>query len=213
MIILHDNLPIESIRISNTLTNVYGFENEIIDIKLSKFFIPIEHGFLFDFSRKFRYNKNVLVVTQRDLYADDKSEENWVFGTTDENIAIVSTTRLKRNDGKKSNRLCVNKEKYLRRLEYIAVHEIGHSVVKSNKFEETTCVNAETGNALECGPHCPNNNCAMYLSIDIESSDKEYTIVGGIRKYDAGIDYILDRIQDNWLCDSCQGHVKLGKRY
>ena len=88
MILLHENLEKEAIEISKTLSEVYGFQTNLIIENIDSLFeaIPEFNGFLLPqenlstFSEKIN-KKAVLILTDRDLYyqKNDK-DEDWVFG-------------------------------------------------------------------------------------------------------------------------------------
>jgi predicted Zn-dependent protease len=107
--------------------------------------------------------KKVLVLTHRDIYANNSSKnDDWIFGYCSGNLTLASTARMKRFDSQPSSVLEVPEELYFRRLETLAIHEIGHGVVRAPHLQLATWVNAQSGGELWLGMHCTDNTCVMY---------------------------------------------------
>ena len=116
---------------------------------------------------------------------------------------VVSTARLK---GKES----VSQEHYLRRVELIAVHEVGHDLIQASHYRNTTWVNTGTGYRFSLGPHCTDNQCGMYEIVDIKAppASEGYLRLGRERRYDAGLDDVLERMHPDFLCGRCSSSIE-----
>ena len=202
---------------------VYGFDSELVDRDLMQAFaaIPEFDGFwssssqLNQFLSEYGGNK-VLVLTPKDIYANNVSQnDDWIFGYCARNITLASTARMKRWDSEPSTVLEVPEEQYLRRLETLAIHEIGHDVVLAPHFQLATWVNDQTGHELWLGQHCTDNTCVMYEIVDIRAPPKEegHMRLGTEKKYDAGLDDVLERLNPKWFCDKCRPLIKIDESY
>jgi len=223
MIILHENLQKEAERVASTFEEVYKIKSELLNESLEGIFKPIPEfeGFS-ESADKIWYvlksilNKAVLVITDRDIYADNKSkEDDWVFGYCVGNLSLASLSRLKRQDSQPSRKIEIPMESYLKRIDLLSLHEIGHDVVKAKHFELAKWINAKTGKELALGHHCTDNKCAMYEIVDVNSPPKEqgYMLLGNQRVYDAGIENILERIYPNWFCNRCSESIVIDEKY
>jgi predicted Zn-dependent protease len=224
MIIIHEHMPIEAQIVARELKKVYQFPSNLINSNLDNLFVPVQkfEGFLdsaFEIHTALRdelKKRKVLILTDKDIYLDGQSQlDDWIFGYQTGSLAVVSTARMKRSDNLPSKELIVPKELYTNRLLFLAIHEVGHDVVKSPLFKQATWVNAKTNYKVELGPHCTNNSCTMYEIVDIPtpSKDEGYMILGAEKKFDAGLDEVLTRVSSSWLCDSCQSHIQVEKKY
>ena len=230
MIILHENMQEEAENTANSIKEVYGLESELVDGNLDGLFpeIPEFSGYnpmswdLIDFANHLGHA--VLILTPRDLYADNKNQEDdWVFGSAyhlnepEKNLAVsvVSSARMKRFDNHASNDLLVPKSLYFKRISSTGVHEIGHDVVKSPHLKPAKLVNAVTGYELPLGLHCDDNKCIMYEIIDIKSPPKEesYLVLGDEKRFDAGLDDVIERMHPDWLCGRCKSSVVIDDKY
>ena len=225
MKLIHENLLIEAFEIAQALKKVYGIDSEIIEKDFKGVFKPLPEfdGYLCDL-RNFREKLNipngkaVFAMTSRDLYAEDESkDDDWVFGSClrIENISIASTARLKRFNSEPSGTLKVPYKLYLKRLLTLAIHEIGHDVVQAEHFQPAYYVNAETGHELRLGPHCTDPGCVMYEIIDIRAPkpEVEYMLLGKEKRFDAGLDDVIERMHPDWFCDKCKTSVVVDERY
>jgi predicted Zn-dependent protease len=228
MIILHENLEKEAVEISKTLSEVYGFQTNLIIENIDSLFkaIPEFNGFflpqenLITFSEKFN-KKAVLILTDRDLYyqKNDK-DEDWVFGLWHPtNISIVSNARMKRYDSHPSQKIEVHFDLYIKRLKGLSIHEIGHGVVnpdyQKDNYKEAKWVNTRKNHKLSLGLHCTDNSCVMYETVDIKSPPKEEGCLqlGKEKKYDAGLDDVLERIYPKWFCRKCLDAILVDEKY
>lgn len=93
-------------------------------------------------------------------------------------ISVVSVARMKRTDNLPSGRLTIPKTDYFRRLQILAVHEVGHDVVRASHHKEASWVNIRSGRSLSLGSHCGDNTCSMYEVVDVQSppGDEGYLI-------------------------------------
>lgn len=223
MIIVHENLTKEAEKVAQTLKEVYGFDSDIINRDLTPVFVRIQefNGYwesaeqlekiLADFA-----NKKILVITPKDVYARDVSQnDDWIFGYCWGNLTLVSTARMKRLDSKPSTILEVTEKQYTKRLEALAIHEIGHSVVRAPHFQLATWINNKTGYELWLGQHCTDNTCVMYEIVDIRAPPREegHMRLGSEKKYDAGLDDVLERIKPGWFCDRCKTSIEIDESY
>ncbi len=224
MIILHENLDSEAESIANSFKDVFNLDSRVIRRDLTNSFVPIdnfESGFLYSpiplrESLKEFAEKKVFILTPRDIYANKVSQEDdWIFGFCWENLTLGSTARMKRWDNKPSSSLIVPQEHYFKRLESLAIHEIGHDVVKAPHYKMATWVNRKTGYKLNLGPHCTDNTCVMYEVVDIKAPPKEegFMLLGDEEKYDTGLDEVLARANSNWFCDLCKPSIVIDDSY
>ena len=224
MILIHENLSREAEYSANSLERVYPLKVTIREENLDGLLIPIPEfdGFLDSpkkLKEKFSWAKKkaVMILTGRDLYGWRKNkDEDWVFGNNEDGFNIISTARLKKEDSSPSSQLEVPFEKYIRRLESIVIHEVGHDLIgpQSKHFVDTYLINAR-GKSQDLGEHCPNNRCVMYQSIDIKSPSPEieYMMIGKEKRFDGGLDEALEIMYNNWFCDLCRSAIKMDERY
>lgn len=224
MIILHENLGYEASKIAEAIKKVYGINSEIKDVNLDGVFKPIP-----EFDGYWHSSKNItdttddnfkgkaiLLITDRNLYFGNKSkEDDWIFGYCSGNLSVISVARMKRPDSRPSNILKIPTNLYLKRITALALHEIGHDVVKAKHFKPAIWVNAITGHTLHLGQHCTDNNCVMYEIVDIKAPPKEegYMQLGNEKHYDAGLDDVLERINPDWFCQRCLASIHIDDRY
>jgi hypothetical protein len=55
----------------------------------------------------------------------------------------------------------------------------------------------------------------MYETIDIKAPPKEegYMRLGDNKKYDAGLDDVLERIYPKWFCRKCLAAISIDEKY
>jgi len=239
MIILNEHLGQEADEVADKLNETYGF-SPWIDCKTHDFFdkfltcvqrpTDLPKGILstsLELRRKLKdeygKDKKVLVLTQRDIFDSDNPnhvdfDEDWLFSFSFGKLSMISTARLKRPDNKPSNELQVSEDLYMKRLQALAVGEIGLGFIHNPAhFKDAIWVNTTKGNRLKLGPSCTNNSCAMYGVVDIKAphADEGYMLLGKEKRYDAGLDNLLERLGDrpDWLCKRCRDSVKVGKEY
>lgn len=224
MIILHENLPKEANRISGTLKSVYGFSSKLENRNLEAVFVPAPklNGHFQsicsfrDFQEANFPNKKILIITPRDIYSDvTKNKDDWLLGYHSDDIMLVSTARIKRPDNSPSQTLRIPEAHYMKRLEFMAIHEIGHDVVKSDHMQEASWINTQLGQKLQLGLHCTDKKCVLYEIVDIKTppATEGYMRLGNEKQAGAGLDEALERIYTDWLCGKCKEAIKIGKEY
>ena len=223
MIIVHEDLPDLADEVAETLRNVYGFPTDIFNRNLEGVFTPTKKwkGYLTANSElttalpEFK-DKAILVLIDRDLYLhEDQQEDNWILGYSCGRISAVSIARLKRSDREPSDTLEITHDKFLKRVNHIAIHEIGHDAVQGDHHELAVFVNAKTNYKMRLGNHCPDSHCVMYEIIDVIKPDetKEYMLIGDKKITDAGLDVVLENAYPDWFCSSCKDSITLDAKY
>lgn len=217
MIIIHENLESEAKIIAEGIKKIFPFQIEIISSNFSeKILTPIENfeGYLIPqnkvISKELDSTKRFILLTEKDIYyAKNSKEDDWIFAYEYDELSetpiIISTARLRKEPI----------ENFERRLEMLAIHEIGHEVVKSAHLKEAFWVNQETRYRLSLGSHCPNNSCALYEMTDIDTPPKSvgYLEIGGEKRYDSGIDEIIKRLPPGFFCDKCASSLVIHPAY
>lgn len=224
MLILHEDLSKEADVVAEALREVYRLDSQIEEIDLTTLFSPVpnlSNGYFDSGGNLYRELKDleasVLVLTPKDLYMNTGNvfnpEDDWVFGYQLEFFYVVSTARLRDTDSKPSTEVRVSKELYHNRVKTVALHEIGHNVVKAHHLRDAFWVNAQNGRKLNLGAHCTDYSCLMYESVDIIAPDPSlgYLEIGGEKRYDAGLDQLLQRMYPNMLCKPCLKSVDLSE--
>ena len=140
-------------------------------------------------------------------------DDSWVFGFNGNAVTIVSTARLKCADNKPSKVLEVCEEKYLRRLELLVLHEIGHDIVKVQHLVEVKYSNLATGYEFPLGPHCCDNCCALYEIIDVTAPENSCVVIGEEKHFDVGLDDLLERLHPDFFCDKCKSSIVRDDKY
>ena len=225
MIILHENLQKEAENIAARFNSRYGFNSEIINRDLTSAFLPIPefNGFWESTSNLKQFlgeygDKKVFVLTPKDIYYTNTSkDDDWIFAVCADNINLIvmSTARMKRFDSKTSEILEVPEGLYIKRLETLALHEVGHDIVKGKHLQDAFWINAKTGYKLNLGLHCTDNSCALYEIVDIRAPPMEegYMQLGDEKKYDAGMDDVIERLNPNWFCGNCIALMEISEGY
>ena len=216
MIIIHENLESEARIIAQKIKEVLGFPIQISKFNLSEILIPIEEfqGYLIPNKETMHHsldsNKRFLLLTEKDIYyAKNSKEDDWIFAyeydELNETPIIISTARLKQNPV----------ANFQKRLEMLAIHEIGHDVVKGKHLQEAFWVNQQTGYRLKLGLHCPDNSCVLYEMTDIKTPTPEigYLEIGGEPRYDSGMDEIIERLQLQFFCGTCTKALVIHSSY
>ena len=160
--------------------------------------------------------KALLVLTPRDIYAGTISKnDDWILGYHTGNLSVVSTARIKRKDNQPSDNLEIPLDLYLKRLNIMNIHEIGHGAVEGRHFKQAKWVNIQTGHELDLGPHCTDNTCVMYEIVDIMAPPKSegHMLLGDEKKFDAGLDDVIARLNPRWLCDKCCSSIRIDEKY
>ena len=221
MIIVHENLPVEAIAASKVIKDVYGLESLLFDIDLEDEFLPIPEfeGYwasTFTNLREKFGDKAMLVITPRDLYANNTSRnDDWGFGYSYGNLGVVSTARIKRLDSEPSKKIEIPEELYFKRLNLLAIHEIGHDVVEGMHFQPAIWVNTQTNYQNPLGPHCTDNTCSMYEIVDTKTppASQGHMLLGTEKKFDTGLDELIARLNTKWFCGNCFSSIKLNPSY
>jgi predicted Zn-dependent protease len=228
MIILHENLYSEALHIAEVIEKSLSIKSSLKSEDLSFLFKPITKfdGFWHscdEISKHFYTDTNgkrIIVLTPRDIYyCDESKEDNYCFAYEQDNSPktsiVISTARLKGEDDKPRPELKVAQELYLKRLAVLALHEIGHDIVKSTHLKEDVWVNAETGYSIAMGLHCPNNRCALYQVSDVQTPDpkKGYIRVGSENRFDTGLDDLISRLASDFFCEDCRRNIQIDEKY
>ncbi|MCF7872403.1 hypothetical protein K9L97_05205 [Candidatus Woesearchaeota archaeon] len=159
--------------------------------------------------------KNTMIITDKDIFIDEEDyNQSWILGYQLDNLTVVSTARIKRYDNKPSKKLTVPYNKFLKRLNSIVIHEIGHDVVTGNHLKEAFWITHD-GYKMELGPHCTDNKCVMYEIVDITIPPKEegFMLLGKEKKYDTGMDEKLKKQYPEYFCKKCSESIKIGKEF
>ncbi|MEK6892610.1 MAG: hypothetical protein AABX07_00220 [Nanoarchaeota archaeon] len=219
MLILHENLEEATLAISTAAEKVYGIKSKIEVKNFDGVFLSLpEFDGFYESNLQLANNlgdlmkKTVMIITPRDIYWNNTSKnDDWAFGYKWGNLMVVSDARMKRFDSQPSQSICIPEELYLKRITAVALHEIGHKVIHAQHYKEATWVNAKTGHIMPLGPHCTDNKCLMYEIVDIRAPPREegFMQLGEERRYDAGLDDVLERMHSDWMCQRCRGSIKL----
>lgn len=217
MFIIHEGLLEEAERLAQSIERVYGIRSRIIQMDLSQSWKPIRvfakirpHAEKLEriLSKKHGKGKK-LVITWRDLGSGDNDDE-WAFGSHCDGIDImeISTFRLRGPDSQPNPVVTVPKEVYLRRLEVLGLHEVGHDVIRAigaRHLVETKWVDKD-GNPQPFGEHCTDNRCVMYGIADICSQPESegYMVVGEEKRSDGGLDDLIQRLRPELFCGKCE---------
>jgi predicted Zn-dependent protease len=223
MIILHEYLDQDIGIISKEIAKTFDVHPMIVNTDFGDIFKPTKNwkGFLhsdeelLSFVKKYHGLKSI-IFTPRDLYIDDKShEDGWIFGYSVDKFSVVTTARMKRFDNKPSKEVFVPRNKYLDRVINMAIHEIGHDVVKGNHLLSAKWVSLKNNYSFELGSHCTDNKCVLYEVVDITTPPKEegHMLLGEEKVYDTGLDELLERRYANYFCKKCRDSIVLDKGY
>jgi predicted Zn-dependent protease len=224
MIILHENLRDEAFHTAKAVHRCYNIPLKIMNADLSEIFKPIPqfNGYLesvdslYDMLTVNFPNDAVMVLTGRDLYTGDKSrDDEWIFGYSIGDFQIVSTASMKCEDNSPSDTLEVPLERFLKRFTSMAIHELGHSLVKAEHYKPTSWVNINNGLIQPLGKHCTDNTCVMYEVIDIKTPPRTegYLLLGDEKRFDAGLDEHIERMRKDWFCDDCRNAITITDKY
>jgi predicted Zn-dependent protease len=181
MILLHEQMQMEATHLKPIIEDVFGVPVHTLGDDLDRFFVqlPKFEGYLCDLRLNVLYQEfprsAVLLLIRRDLYMDLESrEEGWVLGVNLGPFSVVSTARLMGSDNSPRMSLAVDEDLYLRRVALMAVHELGHDLVRQvHHYIDVTWVSLRTKHEQKLGPHCPDNSCAMYEVVDITAPPPE----------------------------------------
>ncbi|MBI2666664.1 hypothetical protein HYX13_03575 [Candidatus Woesearchaeota archaeon] len=224
MIILHEHLPQEAEHIAEIVRQIYNIPIRLDDQILRNFFPALlkfqghltSQPWKEDTLSEIFSGEKILILTPRDLYCNDHSkDDDWIFGYSRENVAVVTVARMKKRDRQPSETLHIPEKDYLKRIATLAVHEIGHDIIGREHMQPAVWINTKTDYKLPLGPHCTDNRCAMYEVVDIQAPSKEegYMQLGEEKKYDAGLNDLLERMYPEMLCFPCKEAVNIPERY
>src|SRR3989344_4259361 len=223
MLILHEDLPMEAEESAKALNLVYGIKSEIKSANLDGLFTSVKdfEGYLafeIDLDQlEVQKDKKAFILTQRDLYISPvNQEDSWIFGYHLNRTMVLSVARKRRYDNQPSKTIEVPLGLYIKRVKATAIHEIGHDVINSKHHLEANYVNSQdVDNPMYLGLHCIDNKCMMYESIDITTPKPEegYLLLGEEKKFDAGLDDLLERVYPNWLCNICKDSINIPDGY
>lgn len=224
MIIVHETMPEEASAVAQAVKEAYGIESTLRCIDLEGVFRPILgfNGYwssspelsLALLKGNIESGKAVLVLTPRDLYFGNNSrDDDWVFGYSAGDLSVISSARMKREDGQPSDILQISQELYFNRLKVLGVHELGHELISEDYMQPAAWVNTLTGHELELGAHCTDNTCVMYEVVDIKSPPptEGYMRLGKEKKFDGGLDDVIKRLRPDYLCNNCRSSIKVSQ--
>ena len=220
MILVHEDMQKEAEHVASRLQEVYNIPAFLVNQDLKNLFTPIQSfpGFFYShlnlknqFFKEF-HNNSVFVLTSRDLYIADKDRnDDWIFGYRWANLTVVTNARMKRKDSQPSSDLQIPFETYLKRLDFLSIHEVGHDLVKAKHHKNAQWVNVKTNYTMELGQHCTDNKCVMYEIVDIKAPpiSEGHMLLGDEKRYDAGLDDLLERIYPDWFCSKCREAISV----
>lgn len=162
-VLFERGLEKEAKTVRNALRKVYGVKCATEESDLSGLLRwgKILGGYVIRRTKKF---KNKIALTKKELfpYGSKSKADDWIFGySTNQKSFIISVKRLKSDP-----------KLYRKRLESIAVHELGHWLVKHTKhYKLFVWVNPKTGHRLNLGMHCMDKRCVMSQTVDIRQLD------------------------------------------
>ncbi|MBI4181681.1 MAG: hypothetical protein HY520_01810 [Candidatus Aenigmarchaeota archaeon] len=220
MLLIGDRLERELPVAADAVRQVYGIGSTLRQQDCGAFFPPRAfpgYGIIRDLPGLYDalhlpLGKRVLILTDRDLFLGDQPEDDWIFGYSQGGVAVVSAARLRGKEGRPQAAMTVPDQRYRDRLQAMALHEIGHEVVRNPRFTQAQWVNARTGHRLALGLHCTDRRCVMYEIVDLRAPPPEegWVELGGERRADAGLDDVLERRHPGWLCGACHEAIRAG---
>lgn len=224
MILLHEGMGDEATHLKRVIEQVFPIPVLLLEDNLDRFFIslPKVEGFFYLPRKELLLQEfpgiAVLFLTPRDLYGGDQSKDDeWVFGATPfaGHYSVVATARLMGNDNSPRSSLNINPDLYLRRLSFVAIHELAHDLIKPPHYQDAVWVNVRNGTSMPLGPHCVDHSCVMYEVVDVTAPPKDegYLQLGNARFYDAGMDEHLRRLREDWFCSRCRDHIVIVDEY
>lgn len=240
MIIVHENLEREANAVAEALGHHFNINSTIRNEEHPELFRKIDlEGFIGDcyathLVRLQEYlnslgNHAAMLITSRDFYHDyvKSQKDDWVLGSNYGLMNFASVARLRGKNGNPSQKIEVPIEKYLRRVNALCLHEVGHDIVDSRQAKHMKMASWAPidGEALPLGMHCTDNRCLMYEVVDVKTPPREEgcltladkmpdgTFGNTEERYDAGLDECIDRQYDTLLCGRCRDCVNIGKEY
>jgi len=150
-----------------------------------------------------------LGLTRADLFfGDEPKSDDWVFGVTSGQFALVSTAHLATTKEPGEALL-------FGRIALMTVHEIGHAVVTGPHLKPTEWVDAVTGSRMPLAEHCSDRRCAMWEVADLVTPPLEegYIELAGVIQTDTGLDDLIARRYDDWFCLDCRASIVAGRHW
>lgn len=118
----------------------------------------------------------IVLLTREDVYIPKAKshDDDYVFGYTPHaSLFIISSARIKNNSEKRDRSLRISRSRYLARVSYIVLHELGHQLVKKvSHWKEYSVYNPATGYKTPTGWHCPKRRCVMAQDETLEALDR-----------------------------------------
>jgi len=228
MLILHENLEQEARVVAKALKKTYGFNSDFFnEVGLEMFTrLPnfsgdsyLVNGFIMNQLMNTLKDNAFMILTAKDIYGNVQSQkDDWVLGGSYGSGSICSVSRLRGLNGEPSRDIGVNTRKYNRRLETLAIHEVGHDVIGKTKaphLKPAFWVNAESGYKMGLGPHCDDNRCVMYEVVDVKTTPAEegWLLLGDEKLFDAGLDECMKRQYKDLFCGRCKSAINVGRKY
>jgi hypothetical protein len=207
MLLLHDQMPLEAAAAAEAIRRAFGFPVCVREAGITEILpsIPAFRGRLAEPLMLLKLpgvtRPGCVGLIRADLFMNDKSiDDDWAFGAEQGGCVLASGARM----GSDLLRA--------RRLAAIVVHEICHAVVPESgaHLKPAKWVNVANGYELPLGPHCTDQRCAMYEVADLIAPppDEGHILLGNEVRRDTGLDELLDRIHETWLCDRCRESIK-----
>ncbi len=215
MLLLHEQMDPEAKAIAAAVQKVYGLPVHLREAEIVSLLPPLPAlgGYLAEPTALLKLpgvsGPGCMGLTRGDLFAGNQSpDDDWVFGMEHCECILLSGARLlARNE--------TQGDLSLRRLVAMAIHEIGHAVVRGSHRKPAVWVNAATGYELPLGKHCPDRRCAMYEVVDLIAPlpEQGYMRLGDEPRYDAGLDELIARAHEDWLCSTCLASVSAASHW
>lgn len=133
-----------------------------------------------------KYNKRVdgyepaggngIFLIQKDLFMPGarSSEDDYIYGYASGDAFFISVARLKSRKDEPSKKLEVSKLKYYQRIKWVAIHELGHELIKNQKhYKEYVITNPITKYKTKTGKHCTDPKCIMSQADDLKMLDNK----------------------------------------
>lgn len=236
MIIIHENAPFEAKLVAKEAKKHFGIETGLVEGKVNELFFKIKNfsgeSYMINPLTVDHLKRTLgaafMVLTPRDLYNLDSSQgDDWILGGQYGLASIVSLARMKTQTGVPSEGICIDLEKYSRRVSLLCLHEIAHDLINANKpshLKDAYWVNAATGYRQRLGMHCLDNRCLVYETVDVVTptaeqgwllfEDEEDSKKGtSVKRFDAGIDDNAQRLYPELFCERCRAVSRVPAEY
>ena len=209
MLLLHEDMPTEAAAAAAAIKGAYGFRVSVREAEITRI-LPLIPAFNGRLAEPLRLQQvpgvetpGCVALIRTDLFMDDQSiEDDWAFGVEQGEFVLVSDARMRSRAGQTS-------DLRVRRLAAIVVHEVGHAVVSGPHLRPAIWINVARKYELHLGPHCWDRRCAMYEVADLVAPPPEegHILLADEIRRDTGLDELLDRIYEAWLCDRCRTSI------